>query len=345
MDAATPPKRIVFAGSDAIALPLLEDLSLNSSCWQLAGIVSQPDRPAGRGRQLQANPVTSWARERGLPLNQPEKARDGLAEWLISLACDTLLVLAYGQILPPAVLQAPTGGAYNFHGSLLPHLRGASPIETAIATGDTITGMAFMQMVAALDAGAIAAVEEVSISRRATGPSLREDMAAATARLWNRVEKSLFLGQLSFTEQDPSQATFCRKLIKEDGRADFSLPAAVLEARFRAFHPWPGFWFPHGEGVIKVGACEAAGATNPDSNFPAGTVLLASNEGLLVQTGQGLLRLTHLQRPGGRMLPAADFLRGYSLTVGEQLASTPSLPLVANRPFPRSFFDDPHGFQ
>lgn len=320
---------IVYFGSDAICLPGLNYLKHKASnqC-NLRAIISQPDRRRGRGRQLQPNPVAAWALENSVELLQPEKPSRELADWIREQTIRAGLVMAYGHFLPKPLRKAPQHGLINFHGSLLPKYRGASPIETALAMGERETGVALMQVVKEMDAGGVADVETVPISERITAPELRVEVGTAVVPLLERNLQSMLTGELVFKEQDATQATFCRKLHKEDGAVNFALSATEIYNRLRAFTPWPGGYFDHGEKRIKVGRANAA----PDATVtaPPGTVVSAESS-LQVATGSGLICFHELQLPGARMLPAADFLRGYQIESGEQLISGITEALVYTR--------------
>lgn len=319
------PPKIVYFGSDAICLPCLRYLFEEASerCT-LVGVVSQPDRRQGRGKQLKQNPVAEYASTHGIPLLQPEKPDAGLADWMRGESVALAFVMAYGHFLPKAVREAPTYGMLNFHGSILPDYRGASPVETAIAMDESETGVCLMQVVKEMDAGAVADCERVRIEDLDTSPVVRAKVGQAVLPLLERNLSAALVGELDFQPQDTSRATFCRKISKEDGALDFTQSAIAIDARLRAFTPWPGGYFDHGEIRIKVGACSVADA--PGSAAP-GTVL-AAGETLDVATASGLLRIRELQRPGGRMLPVPDFLRGYPIEVGEVLPSVSGEPLL-----------------
>lgn len=336
-------KHLVFLGSDAIGLDLLSHLSSNNPNWKLGAVVSQPDRPVGRGRRLTPNPVAAFAREKKLELFQPISANQQLAPWLREKGFDCGLVFAYGQIVSAEALSVCSMGLFNFHGSLLPELRGASPIETAIATGQTKTGMCFMKMVPAMDAGPVADANELPISTYSTSPELRREMGRAAVQLWKKVHPSLFDNHLAFQEQDHDQSTYCRKILKLDGRADFRLRAAELQRRWRAFYPWPGLWFQHNDSILKVGNCSVEESQIPLQTeiYSPGTVLKPDERAIRIATGEGILRVQELQRPGGRMLPARDFLRGYQLSEGTLLESFTNPPLIRKGShFPKSFFNN-----
>lgn len=323
--------RLAFFGSDAIALPALEYLHWAEGI-ELVGIASQPDKPAGRGRHLHANPVSVWAQRVGLPLLQPEKPGEEEVAWLKAHHIDLVLVMAYGHILKKDLLEAPRLGMWNLHASLLPAYRGASPVETALACGERETGVSLMRIVAKMDAGPVAAQVHVPIRNTDTGPVLRERIGHACVPLLQRHLPSLAESSVEPTPQDDARATYCRKLHKTDAHVDFALSAAELERRVRAFQPWPGVAVTH-EGVdLKVGS---ASLCDESTTAAPGTVLRAGEGGVDVATGHGVLRLLSLQRPGGRMFDVAEFLRGYRLEPGTVFTSHPLRPLVAHAPFPR----------
>ncbi len=320
--------KIVYFGSDAICLPGLRYLLEEArDLCTIAAVISQPDRRQGRGKKLQQNPVAEFASANDISLLQPEKPDVALAGWLRSESVALAFVMAYGHFLPKSVREAPTHGMLNFHGSILPAYRGASPVETAIALGESETGVCLMQVVKEMDAGAVADCERVCIEDTDTSPLVRAKVGQAVVPLLQRKLQASLAGELEFAPQDVTQATFCRKISKEDGALDFTQSAAAIDARLRAFTPWPGGYFDHGETRIKVGRCSVAEAVVSD--LP-GTVL-AVGETLDVATASGVLRIHELQRPGGRMLPVPDFVRGYPIEVGEVLPSVPSEPLLESR--------------
>jgi methionyl-tRNA formyltransferase len=320
--------KVVYFGSDAICLPGLQYLheSARSIC-RVAGVVSQPDRRQGRGKQLKANPVAAYAGANGIPLLQPEKPDAALAEWLCCESVVLAFVMAYGHFMPRAVREAPTYGMLNFHGSILPEYRGASPVETAIAMGTNETGVCLMQVVKEMDAGSVADCETVRIEDSDTSPLVRAKVGRAVVPILERNLAAALRGGLDFKEQDSNLATYCRKITKEDAALDFRQSATVIEARLRAFTPWPGGYFDHGETRVKVGRCSVLGGSVLAA---PGTVLEASAT-LDVATDRGVLRIHELQRPGGRMLPVAEFLRGYPIQAGEVLPSIQRPALLVSR--------------
>jgi methionyl-tRNA formyltransferase len=320
------PLRLVFLGSDPIALPLLDWLAGEGSAFaQVVGIFTQPDRPAGRGQKIEANAIKRWALARGLAVLQPEKLGETDRAGLAALQADVALVMAYGHLLRDDFIATPRLGTLNLHASLLPKYRGASPIQTAIASGEPETGVTLMRIVRKLDAGPVADAERVDIGPRDTAAEVEAKLAAACVPLLARTLPRLAQGELAFAEQDHAAATYCRRLKKDDGALDFAAPATVLAARINGLFPWPGCTVEISGEAVKPGLADfeaAAVASAP------GTVLGTDSESLRVATSDGVLRLLRLQRPGGKMLPAPEFLRGFPVAPGTSLPSRP-MPLLA----------------
>ncbi len=332
-----PPLRLVFLGSDPIALPLLEWLAGEGKALaEVIAVFTQPDRETGRGQKVVPNAIKTWARERGILVYQPEKLTDDVRVHYALLGADVALVMAYGHILKEVFIETPRLGTFNLHASILPQYRGASPIQSAIASGEKETGVAFMRMVRRLDAGPVADVERVTIEARDTAFDVEAKLAAACVPLMKRVLPGVAEGSLVFEPQDEARATYCRKLTKEDGALDFARPAKELAARINGLFPWPGCAVEVDGQNVKVGQAEVAeGKCNllGDTLSEAGAVIGSDDEGLLVRAGEGVLRILKLQRPGGRMLAAAEFLRGFPVAVGTVLPSKPMSRLVAAEPF------------
>ena len=322
----TAPLRLVFLGSDGIALPLLEWLAGKGSAHaKVVAVFTQPDRPVGRGQKIQANAIKTWALARDLPVFQPEKLTPDVGVQFTALHADVSLVMAYGHILRDAFIAAPRLGTLNLHTSLLPKYRGASPIQTAIACGERETGVSLMRIVRQLDAGPVADVERVAVAPLDTALEVEAKLAAACVPLLARALPKFGSGELRFAQQDESAATYCRKLEKEDGTLDFTAPANALAARINGLFPWPACAVELGGHPIKLGLADAlAGRGAP------GEVLGADADGLLIATGEGILRVRRLQRAGGRMLPAHEFLRGFPVSLGKRIPSRPMPPLVTN---------------
>lgn len=332
------PLNLVFLGSDTIALPLLNWLAGEGSrVARVIAVFTQPDRPVGRGQKITANGIKTWALEHGLPVYQPEKITEDVRAQLAALSADVSLVMAYGHILKQDFIDTPRLGTLNLHASLLPHYRGASPIQTAVANGERETGVSLMRIVRQLDAGPVADVERVPIEPRDTALSIEEKLSTACVPLLARTLPKLASGKLVFVEQDHAAATFCRRLFKDDGRLDFAAPASVLAARINGLFPWPACSVEVAGQSVKIGLADVL--ADPEichligDKLP-GAVLRADPEGLLVATGAGVLRCLRLQKPGGKMLPAPEFLRGSPIAIGTMLPSAPLPPLVASIPFP-----------
>jgi methionyl-tRNA formyltransferase len=327
---------MIFMGSDPIALPLLEWLmGEGSAAARLVAVYTQPDRPAGRGQKIEAGPIKQWALARGLPVRQPGKPGPDEWTWLAAVQPDVALVMAYGHILDDEFIGTPRLGSLNLHASILPKFRGASPIQTAIACGEKETGVTLMRIVRRLDAGPVADLERVGIGPLDTALDVEARLARVCLPLLARALPRLREGALTFTPQEEAQATYCRRLVKEDGRLDFAAPAARLAARINGLHPWPGCTVVINGVSLRLGLADAVaevGDLGYNTATP-GTIIGADAEGLLVATGEGILRLRKLQRPGGRMLPSADFLRGFPVAKGTRLPSPPMSALVSDQPF------------
>jgi len=342
----TLPLRLVFLGSDAIARPLLDWLVSEDGRAQVevVGVFTQPDRPVGRGQKITANEIKTWALARGLPVFQPEKITEEVRGQLSALTPDLSLVMAYGHILRDVFIATPRLGTLNLHTSLLPSYRGASPIQTAIASGERQTGVTLMRIVRELDAGPVADVERVTIELLDTALDIEAKLGAACVPLMARALPQLAASSLDFTEQDQPSASFCRRLEKSDGALDFNAPADVLAARINGLFPWPTCGCELNGQPVKIGLADVAplqdseisGSFSPLlSTVGPGSVLGVDAHGLLVATGAGVLRLRRLQRAGGRMLPSADFLRGFPVASGTQIVSMPMPALCGPNPFPR----------
>lgn len=323
--------RLVLLGSDEIALPAFAAARALPGV-EVVAVYSQPDRPAGRGQEVRPNPVAAWARQEGLPLLQPEKLAAADADHLRSLDVTLGVVMAYGQILKDDFLQAPRLGLVNFHGSLLPALRGATPVEGALAEGLAATGVSLQQVVRKLDAGPLHASASLTVAAHEGRAALRARLGVLAGELAARALPAVLAGTSVPVPQDEAQVSYTRRLGRQDAALDFSGEARLLAGRIAALEGWPGSTFDFKGVVIKVGAAQAVAHDAP--GVP-GTILAADKAGVVVACGQGACRLTHLQRPGGKMLPAGEFLAGFPLPVGAHIASVPMPPLVSPAPFPR----------
>jgi len=301
-------------GTAPLAQPSLEAL-LASPEFEVAAVATQPDRPKGRDLRLQPSAVKQTALKAGLPVLQPLKARDGaFIDQLRALAPDLIVVAAYGQILPPTILELPHFGCLNVHTSLLPKYRGAAPIQWAILDGEAETGVTIMKMDAGLDTGAILAQRATLIAPEDNAATLHDRLAGLGAALLTETIPLCVAGGIQPQPQDNSRATYARKITKEDGRLDWTQPARVLWNRVRGLTPWPGT-FTHLEGrLLKIWRASVV----PEPRGAPGEVLLADKSGVVVACGEQALRLEELQREGGRRMSAAEFLAGHALAVGAQ---------------------------
>jgi len=326
------PRRLVLLGSDEIALPAFAAARALPDTVVVA-VYSQPDRPAGRGQEVRPNPVAAWARAEGLTLLQPEKLEAADAVHLVSLQADLGVVMAYGQLLKEDFLAAPSLGFVNFHGSLLPELRGATPVEGALALGLAETGVSLQQVVRKLDAGPIHAMARTKIQPGEGRAALRARLGVIAGELASAALPSVLAATSVAVPQDEAKVTYARRLTRADAPLDFRQPAAVLRQRILSVEGWPGSTFDHRTALIKVGA---ATVEDVAVSVAPGTIIAADRLGVRIACGQGVLVVTYLQRPGGKMLPAGEFLAGYPLAVGEVLASAEMPAFVSDRPFPRA---------
>jgi methionyl-tRNA formyltransferase len=321
---ADRPPRAVFFGSPAFAVPFLE---ATAQATDVVAVVSQPDRPAGRGQKLAEPAVKVAARSLGLPVLQPERVRTPeLAAALGALAADVFVVVAYGRILPQALLDLPRRGCWNVHGSLLPKLRGAAPIQWAIIRGERRTGVAVMRMEAGLDTGPVAAVREVAIGDDDTTATLALALAAAGAPLLAETLPAILDGSARTRPQDDAAATFAPPLEKEDGRLRFDVPARAVSARARGVDPWPGasvLW--DGEIARVFGPRVLEGPAGGPPGVALGLRHVGSFSGLAVACADAPVAFAELQLPGRKRLPAAAVLAGRPLAPGTSLHD-PSTP-------------------
>lgn len=326
--------RVVFLGSDAIALPLLKWLTDEGRvAAQIIAVYTQPDRPAGRGQKVEAGPIKQWAQGHDIPVRQPQKLSGEEQAWLAAQQADVALVMAYGHILCDDFIATPRLGTLNMHASILPKYRGASPIQTAIACGEHETGVTLMRVVRQLDAGPVADIERVPVTSLDTALEVEQKLAAACVPLLARAIPRFARGDLSFFEQDHGAATYCRRLVKADGLLDFAAPAPELAARINGLFPWPGCTVEIDGTAVRLGLADAAASNNnPDDHAASGTVAGADAAGLLITTGQRTLRVRKLQRPGGKLLSAPEFLRGFPIAPGTRLPSRPMSRLVYAEP-------------
>lgn len=306
--------RIIFMGTPDFAVPSLRALA--EAGHEIVAVYTQPPRPAGRGHQVQPSPVHRFAESAGFPVRTPVSLRKAPAqEEFAAFGADLGVVAAYGLILPQVILDAPRLGCLNVHGSLLPRWRGAAPMQRAMLAGDAETGITIMRMDAGLDTGAMLLKGVLPIGPATTAPELHDAMAALGARLIVEGVAGWAEGRLPEQPQPEDGVTYAAKLTREDGRLDWTKPAAYVERQVRSLTPWPGCWFDIGTERIKVlGAALAEGAGAP------GTVL---DDRLTIACAEGAVRLTKVQRPGKAPVDADAFLRGFTLPAGTILDSQP----------------------
>ncbi len=319
--------RVIFAGTPEFARAALDRLL--AAGFTVPLVLTQPDRPAGRGMKLQASPVKQCALEHGIAVAQPRSLRlDGkypedaaaAREALLAAQADVMVVAAYGLILPQWVLDLPAKGCLNIHASVLPRWRGAAPIHRAIEAGDAQTGVTIMQMDAGLDTGDMLLLEKTPIAATDTTAVLHDRLATLGGRMIVEALELAACGGLQPVPQPAEGVTYAHKIEKAESEIDWSLPAAAIGQRIRAFDPFPGA-STHLQGeAIKVWSYEIDSCSRL-SNERCGQILASDPEGVTVACGDGALRLTTLQRAGGKRLPVADFLRGFPLPVGQVLGA------------------------
>ena len=293
--------RIVFAGTPEFALASLT--ALVESGRKPVAVLTQPDRPAGRGKKLTASPVKRYAEEHGIDVRQPVTLRDAQAQAeLTALAPDLLIVAAYGLILPQAVLDIPQHGCLNVHASVLPRWRGAAPIQAAILAGDVTTGVSLMAMTAGLDCGPVFHIEEIEIGPGETAGELHDRLAALGAEALVAHLDAILAGEIAAVPQDDSLATYAPKIDKQDARIDWSLSAEELARRVRAYNPFPGAFCFAGDTRIKIWrAVATAGSGEP------GKILQHGHEAVVIACGEGALLVEEAQLPGKRRVGAREF--------------------------------------
>ncbi|WP_321813783.1 MULTISPECIES: methionyl-tRNA formyltransferase [unclassified Paraburkholderia] len=322
--------RVIFAGTPEFAAAALA--AIHEAGFPVPLVLTQPDRPAGRGMKLQASPVKRYAEEHGIPVAQPTSLRragkypeeaSAALDLLNATPHDVMVVAAYGLILPQEVLDIPPSGCINIHASILPRWRGAAPIHRAIEAGDSETGITLMQMDAGLDTGPMISEVRTPITPTDTTATLHDRLANLGAQLvvdWLiQLERT---GQLPITPQPADGVTYAEKIGKQEAALDFRRPAGVLARQVRAFDPFPGGAATLDGALIKLWAAEVAQDVSVPAHAAPGQILDVSPAGVVVACGEGALRFTQLQKPGGKRLPAREFLAGMPLTAGQCFALT-----------------------
>lgn len=312
--------RVVFFGTPEFAVPALQ--ALLDGPDSVVGVICQPDKPAGRGQQLQAPPVKRLALNRSVPVAQPAKVKtDELPNLLRGWAPDLGVVAAYGRILPNPVLELPRLGCINVHASLLPKYRGPAPIQWALLEGEAVTGVTIMRMNERMDEGDMLLQRAMPIGAGESYGALQQRLAQLGGEALMDALAALHAGTLAATPQDHTRATYARMIRKADGAIDWQSPAAAIARRVQAFNPWPSAYTAHKGRMLKIHRARAAAG---GAGAAAGTVL-AIGDSIRVATGDGVLDIDELQLEGKRALPARDFSRGGGLAVGDRLgAAAPS---------------------
>ena len=298
--------KIIFAGTPDFAAAHLRAL-IDCGQHEIVAVYTQPDRPAGRGKKLTASAVKQLASEQGLTVLQPPSLKEADAQQqLASFAADLMIVVAYGLILPQAVLDTPRLGCINVHGSLLPKWRGAAPIQRAVEAGDNETGICIMQMDAGLDTGPVISVARCAIEATDTSGSVYQKLSALGAPTLLAALKKLASGVAVAEQQDDSQSTYASKIDKAEALIDWATPAEILARKVRAFNPFPATFSHIGGERVKIWA---ASANTVDSGQAVGTIVAASDQGILVQTTSGQLLISEIQLAGKSKMPVSELLK------------------------------------
>lgn len=303
---------IVFMGTPEFAVPCLK--AIWDAGHRVVGVFTQPDKPAGRGYRLTPPPVKVLAAEKGIPVYQPPKLRDGeVLSILRTLSPALIVVVAYGKILPPDILALPPKGCINVHASLLPKYRGAAPIQWSVVNGEKETGVTTMYMAEGMDTGDIIEMAATPIGPEETAGALHDRLSLLGAQLLAHTLGLVEAGKAVRTPQDDAQATYASLIQKEMGELDFDKPAVALYDLIRGFSPWPGAYTFAGGKLLKV--LRGAVAAETGQNAPPGTVSRDETGRLVVQCGRGLLALLEVRPEGGKAMTGAEYLRGHPLGV------------------------------
>ncbi|MDQ7819827.1 MAG: methionyl-tRNA formyltransferase [Armatimonadota bacterium] len=305
--------RVVFFGTPQFAVPSLQALAAEA---HVAVVVTQPDRPRGRGRVVEPPPVARAARDLGLPVMQPVRLRDPqVVERLRTAGADLHVTVAYGRIIPPEILALPPRGSINVHPSLLPRHRGASPIQAALLAGDAETGVTVLYQTPEMDAGDIILQRRVPIAPDDTARTLEARLAREAAEALVEAVRLIAAGTAPRRPQDPAAATYAGKLRKEDGRVEWTRPAVELARLVRAMDPWPSAFTWHRGRLLKIWRAQPVEASGP----PGTVVEVRPGDGIVVACGQGGLLITEVQPEGRRRMTADEYVRGSRLAAGERL--------------------------
>jgi methionyl-tRNA formyltransferase len=310
--------RVLFLGTPEFALPALQAL-LNDKRYEVCGVITQPDRPSGRGQRMAAPPVKLLASQADIPVLQPDRLRKDpeAMEFAKAAAADIAVVVAYGQILPRAFFESPPHGTVNLHASLLPRYRGAAPIAHALLNGDPVTGVTIMRIAEGMDTGDMLSWAEVPVDQDATTAEMEQVLAREGARLLVETIPGYISGEIQPQPQEESLATYAPKITKEQARIDWHKPAAVLHNQIRALNHWPVAVALFRNQWVKIWRSEKTSGKAPEGS-PPGQVLEVRPQGILTVCGEGsMLVLKELQQEGRRRIPARDFANGVKLVPGE----------------------------
>lgn len=325
------PCNISFFGSHEVAIPIIEHLltikSINLNC-----VVSQPDRASGRGKILKPTAISEWALNNNIELLRPNKPDEQLAETLKQKGCDLILVMAYGCILRDYILSLPKLGIYNFHASILPKYRGASPVETAIACGEKESGISFMEIVPKMDAGDVLDIEKVCIELTDFASDVYKKLSQACIKIIDKQIEALINGSVIKVKQNDTEATYTRKIIKQDGQIDFNLTVQEIYNRIQGFHEHVGTFTKFNNIILNIGHCEIYDKNEKFSE--PGQILSIDKEKIIVSTQCGTLAIFELQRPNGKMLKINDFINGFQLNIGDIFESNLAEAIISKNPFP-----------
>ena len=310
--------RIIFAGTPDFAARHLD--ALLSSGHNVVGVFTQPDRPAGRGKKLMPSPVKVLAEDKGLPVFQPVSLRPQENQQLVAdLQADVMVVVAYGLILPKAVLEMPRLGCINVHGSLLPRWRGAAPIQWAVINGEKVSGVTTMQMDEGLDTGDMLEKVEITLDKKETGGSLFDKLSAKGAALCVHTLAELEKGTITPQKQGESTTEYAKMLNKKSGEIDWTKTAVEIERLIRGLNPWPSAYTQWEGKTMKIWEAEVEDVVETIDTHEPGTITEVTKHGFKVQTGEGRLAIKSLQIPGKKRMEADAFLRGYHIETGEKL--------------------------
>ena len=313
--------KIIFAGTPSFAASALE--ALLAKKHEVIAVLTQPDRPAGRGMQMMPSPVKQVALQHGIPVLQPLTLKTAeVQQQLSTFQPDVMVVAAYGLILPPTVLQMPKLGCLNIHASLLPRWRGAAPIQRAILAGDAETGITIMQMDEGLDTGAMLLKKTCPIAVQDTAKSLHDKLAQLGAEAIVEALAKMELGNLDGVTQDATQATYAAKIVKSEASLNWTLNAIQIQRAVRAYNPVPGAYSTLNGTTIKIWQVSIAESSAAENGYcEPGTILAVNKHNIQVACGQGALELEVLQRPNGKPLPAAQFIQGFMIKVNDRFTS------------------------